>query len=113
LISAVGFVKHWILVEIKQKTVIGVKVRLITVIAVIRLTLQGQCGLAAQQLDSDVCCVLPFAKKRQWYGFLCCAGPKSAFSAVAGYNLVWNLTARATKANEMGLVGYVVQITND
>lgn len=34
------------------------------------------------------------------------AATKVHLGAVAGYNAVWNLTARATKANEMGLLGY-------
>ena len=34
------------------------------------------------------------------------AATKVHLGAVAGYNLVWNLTARATKANQMGLLGY-------
>ncbi|WAJ69893.1 DUF3034 family protein [Catenovulum adriaticum] len=31
---------------------------------------------------------------------------KVHLGAAAGYNLVWNLTARATKANQMGLLGF-------
>lgn len=34
------------------------------------------------------------------------AATKVHLGAVAGYNAVWNLTARATKANEMGLLGF-------
>lgn len=34
------------------------------------------------------------------------AATKVHLGAIAGYNAVWNLTARATKANEMGLLGY-------
>lgn len=34
------------------------------------------------------------------------AATKVHLGLVAGYNAVWNLTARATKANEMGLLGF-------
>ncbi|MDO6839398.1 DUF3034 family protein [Paraglaciecola chathamensis] len=34
------------------------------------------------------------------------AATKVHLGAIAGYNAVWNVTARATKANEMGLLGY-------
>jgi hypothetical protein len=34
------------------------------------------------------------------------AATKVHLGAVAGYNALWNLTARATKANEMGLLGF-------
>jgi hypothetical protein len=34
------------------------------------------------------------------------AATKVHLGALAGYNTVWNLTARATKANETGLLGY-------
>ena len=34
------------------------------------------------------------------------AATKIHLGAVGGYNAVWNLTARATKANQLGLLGY-------
>ncbi|WP_371194621.1 DUF3034 family protein [Glaciecola sp. SC05] len=34
------------------------------------------------------------------------AATKVHLAAVAGYNAVWNITARATKANQMGLLGF-------
>ncbi|WP_240612779.1 DUF3034 family protein [Alteromonas flava] len=34
------------------------------------------------------------------------AATKVHLGAIAGYNAVWNLTARATKANQLGLLGY-------
>ncbi len=34
------------------------------------------------------------------------AATKVHLGAIGGYNAVWNLTARATKANEMGLLGF-------
>jgi hypothetical protein len=37
------------------------------------------------------------------------AATKIHLGAIAGYNAVWNLTARATKANELGLLGFGAQ----
>ena len=34
------------------------------------------------------------------------AATKVHLAAIGGYNAVWNLTARATKANEMGILGF-------
>lgn len=34
------------------------------------------------------------------------AATKVHLAAIAGYNALWNLTARATKANQMGLLGF-------
>jgi hypothetical protein len=34
------------------------------------------------------------------------AATKIHLGAIAGYNAVWNITARATKANELGLLGF-------
>lgn len=34
------------------------------------------------------------------------AATKVHLAAIAGFNAVWNITARATRANEMGLLGY-------
>ncbi|MCU4677227.1 DUF3034 family protein [Catenovulum sp. 2E275] len=41
------------------------------------------------------------------------AATKVHLGAVNGYNLVWNLTARATKANQMGLLGFGSQPKQD
>lgn len=37
---------------------------------------------------------------------------KVHLGAVAGYNLVWNLTARATRANQLGLLGFGAENNN-
>ncbi len=41
------------------------------------------------------------------------AATKVHLGAVRGYNLVWNLTARASKANELGLLGFGGPANND
>jgi hypothetical protein len=41
------------------------------------------------------------------------AATKIHLGAVMGYNAVWNITARATKANELGLLGFASALKND
>ncbi|WP_101759231.1 DUF3034 family protein [Oceanicoccus sp. KOV_DT_Chl] len=41
------------------------------------------------------------------------AATKVHLGAIGGYNAVWNVTARATKANEMGLLGFGGPENND
>ncbi|GJL74110.1 MAG TPA: DUF3034 family protein [Nitrosomonas sp.] len=41
------------------------------------------------------------------------AATKVHLGAVVGYNLIWNLAARATKANQLGLLGYGGERNND
>ena len=41
------------------------------------------------------------------------AATKVHLGAVGGYNLIWNLAARATKANQLGLLGYGGGRNND
>lgn len=41
------------------------------------------------------------------------AATKVHLGAVGGYNLIWNLAARATKANQLGLLGYGGGKNND
>lgn len=41
------------------------------------------------------------------------AATKVHLGAVGGYNLLWNLAARATKANQLGLLGYGGEKNND
>jgi hypothetical protein len=89
--------------EIKQD-VIGVKVRLYGD-SVYSLYPQVSVGLQHKQLDNDFVASYLGAKDDSGTDFYV-AATKVHLGAVAGYNLVWNLTARATKANEMGLLGY-------
>jgi hypothetical protein len=41
------------------------------------------------------------------------AATKVHLGAIAGYNAVWNITARATKANQMGILGFGGPQNND
>jgi hypothetical protein len=106
----VGLVKALGTGEIKQD-VIGVKVRLYGD-AVYSAYPQVSVGLQHKQLDSDVVASYLGAKNDSGTDFYF-AATKVHLAAVAGYNLVWNLTARATKANEMGLLGYGGPDNND
>ncbi len=106
----VGLVKALDTGEIKQD-VIGVKVRLYGD-AVYSAYPQVSVGLQHKQLDSDVVASYLGAKNDSGTDFYV-AATKVHLAAVAGYNLVWNLTARATKANEMGLLGYGGPDNND
>ncbi|NLQ16929.1 DUF3034 family protein [Marinomonas sp. M1K-6] len=89
--------------DIKQD-VVGVKVRLYGD-AVYSTYPQVSVGLQHKQLDSDTVASVLGAKDDSGTDFYI-AATKVHLGAVAGYNLVWNATARATKANEMGLLGY-------
>jgi hypothetical protein len=89
--------------EIKQD-VIGVKVRLYGDV-VYSTYPQVSVGLQYKQLDNDAIASYLGAKDDSGTDVYV-AATKVHLGAVAGYNLVWNLTARATKANEMGLLGY-------
>ncbi len=41
------------------------------------------------------------------------AATKVHLGAIAGYNAIWNVTVRATKANEMGLLGFGGAVNDD
>ncbi|UTW01047.1 DUF3034 family protein [Marinomonas rhizomae] len=87
-----------------QQDVVGVKVRLYGD-AVYSSYPQISVGLQHKQLDSDFVASYLGAKDGSGTDFYV-AATKVHLGAVAGYNLVWNITARATKANEMGLLGF-------
>lgn len=87
-----------------QQDVVGVKVRLYGD-AVYSAYPQISVGLQHKQLDSDFVASYLGAKDDSGTDFYV-AATKVHLGAVAGYNLVWNITARATKANEMGLLGF-------
>lgn len=89
--------------QIKQD-IFGLKVRLYGD-AVYSAYPQVSVGLQHKQLDSDFVASYLGAKDDTGTDFYV-AATKVHLGAVAGYNLVWNVTARATKANEMGLLGY-------
>ncbi len=89
--------------QIKQD-IVGLKVRLYGD-AVYSAYPQVSAGLQYKQLDSDTVASKVGAKTDSGTDFYV-AATKVHLGAVAGYNLVWNVAARATKANEMGLLGY-------
>ena len=63
-------------------------------------------GLQYKNLeDEDIATALGADKSSHGTDFYI-ATTKVHLGAIAGYNAVWNVTARATKANEMGLLGY-------
>ncbi|WP_421853651.1 DUF3034 family protein [Marinomonas sp.] len=99
----VDLVKALSVGEIKQD-IFGLKVRLYGD-AVYSAYPQVSVGLQHKQLDSDFVASYLGAKDDTGTDFYV-AATKVHLGAVAGYNLVWNVTARATKANEMGLLGY-------
>ncbi|WP_137169983.1 DUF3034 family protein [Marinomonas sp. FW-1] len=96
--------------QIKQD-VVGVKVRLYGD-AVYSAYPQVSVGLQHKQLDSDFVASYLGAKDDSGTD-LYASATKVHLGAVAGYNLVWNVTARATKANEMGLLGFGGPDNND
>lgn len=89
--------------QIKQD-IVGLKVRLYGD-AVYSAYPQVSAGVQYKQLDSDTVALKVGAKTDSGTDFYV-AATKVHLGAVAGYNLVWNVAARATKANEMGLLGY-------
>ena len=56
-------------------------------------------------LDEDIASAVGADKTSSGTDFYV-AATKVHLGAVAGYNAMWNVTARATKANQMGLLGY-------
>ncbi|MGO2354742.1 MAG: DUF3034 family protein [Marinomonas foliarum] len=106
----VDLVKALSVGDIKQD-ILGVKVRLYGD-AVYSAYPQVSVGLQHKQLDSDFVASYLGAKDDSGTDFYASA-TKVHLGAVAGYNLVWNVTARATKANEMGLLGFGGPDNND
>jgi len=62
-------------------------------------------GLQHKQLEDKTIAKALGAKDTSGTDFYLAAA-KVHLGAIAGYNAVWNLTARATKANELGLLGF-------
>ncbi|WP_262368478.1 DUF3034 family protein [Marinomonas sp. IMCC 4694] len=89
--------------EIKQN-IVGIKLRLYGD-AVYSAYPQISVGLQHKQLDKATIATYLGAKDSEGTDVYL-AATKVHLGALGGYNLVWNVTARATKANEMGLLGY-------
>ncbi len=67
---------------------------------------QTSIGLQYKKLQDPGVAKLVGAKSYDDGTDLYLAMTKVHLGALAGYNLIWNLTARATKANQLGLLGY-------
>jgi hypothetical protein len=90
--------------EIEQQ-VLGAKLRLYGDVVYSKLP-QVSLGWQHKTLkNGDIADALG-AKNRKSGNDLYVAATKIHLGAVAGYNAVWNLTARATKANQLGLLGF-------
>ena len=63
-------------------------------------------GIQHKQLEDKAIATALGAASSSSGNDLYIAATKVHLGALAGYNAVWNLTARVTKANEMGLLGF-------
>lgn len=87
-----------------RQNIVGVKYRLYGDVVYSPLP-QLSLGLQHKRLaDTEIADVLGSDDDQGTDFYL--AATKVHLGAVGGYNAVWNLTARATKANEMGLLGF-------
>ena len=90
--------------HIKQ-TVFGLKYKLIGDVVYSDWP-QVNIGLQHKQLDDpEIPRAVGAANSRKGNDFYL-AATKVHLGAIGGYNAVWNITARATKANELGLLGF-------
>jgi len=98
-------------VDIKQN-IVGLKYRLYGDV-VYDTWPQVSVGLQHKKLeDGDVAGAVGAKNNSSGTDFYV-AATKVHLGAIAGYNAVWNLTARATKANEMGILGFGGVENND
>jgi hypothetical protein len=93
-----------------DQTIVGLKYRLYGDV-VYSPWPQLALGLQYKELDDDTIANALGAKDKQGTDFYLSAA-KVHLGAIAGYNAVWNVTARATKANELGLLGFGGQGNN-
>ncbi|WP_240615490.1 DUF3034 family protein [Alteromonas facilis] len=63
-------------------------------------------GLQHKRLEDKAIAALVGAKDNKSGTDFYIAATKIHLGAIGGFNAVWNLTARATKANQLGLLGY-------
>jgi hypothetical protein len=91
-------------VDIKQK-IYGVKYRLYGDVVYSNWP-QISVGAQHKVLDDEAIASAVGADKTSSGTDFYVAATKVHLGAIAGYNAVWNVTARATKANEMGLLGF-------
>jgi hypothetical protein len=88
-----------------NQNIFGVKARLYGDV-VYSLWPQTSIGLQYKTLQDPDVAKLVGAKSDDSGTDFYLAMTKVHLGVMAGYNLVWNLTARATKANQLGLLGY-------
>lgn len=87
-----------------QQNIFGAKVRVAGDIVYSRCP-QVSVGIQHKSLDDDTVAQLLGARDDTGTDYYV-AVSKLHLGAAFGYNLLWNLTARATRANEGGLLGY-------
>jgi hypothetical protein len=87
-----------------EQDIIGVKYKLVGELLYTKLP-QISLGLQYKQLD-DFGLPNAVGANDDWGVDIYLAGSKVFFDAIAGRNLVTNLTLRATKANQTGLLGF-------
>lgn len=90
--------------EISQQ-IVGVKARLYGDL-VYSSWPQVSAGIHFKQLDEDVIASAAGAKDSNSGQDFYLAMAKAHLGLLAGYNVAWNATVRATKANQFGLLGY-------
>lgn len=99
----VSLVKSLGVNDIKQN-IFGAKVRLYGDVVYSKYP-QVSAGVQFKKLDNDTVSSYLGAKSDHGTDFYV-AATKVNLGLIAGYDFVWNVTARATKANEMGLLGF-------
>lgn len=88
-----------------NQNIYGLKVRLYGDLIYSDLP-QISAGIQYKKLDDGTIANALGAKKNDKGTDFYLAATKVHLGIAAGYNLIWNLTARATKANQIGLLGY-------
>jgi hypothetical protein len=88
-----------------QQNVFGVKYRLLGDVVYGELP-QISVGLQHKKLQDGAIAKAVGASSNTSGTDFYIAATKVELSLVNGYNLLWNITARATKANQLGLLGY-------
>ncbi len=95
-----------------SQDIYGIKTRLYGDLVYSKMP-QLSIGLQYKELEDTAIAQLVGANKIESGVDLYLAATKVHLGAIAGHNLVWNLTARATKANQLGLLGFGGVINND
>ncbi len=94
-----------------SQNIFGLKYRLYGDVVYSNLP-QISLGILHKQLNDKAIANTLGAKQTSGTDFYL-ATTKVHLGAIAGYNAVWNITARATKANEMGILGFASEQKNE